>query len=194
MQEETLNELFDSLYDSLPRRQRGFVQEQINVSNGSIFAMAFTASFCSELVNDNSTTVFLWGSFAQNPTDDNDAEHILSEYKNGFLPDGQVDGSFFLIIHDKNTDSLLVTRSMDGSCPLYWGKSQISDALLFASDIELIQKHCISIEEFPAGGVFLSGGCTTEGTITTIGAKSLMSPHLCRIESSNNFVGESTVQ
>jgi asparagine synthetase B (glutamine-hydrolysing) len=140
------------------------------------------------------------GTLANNPTDGEDGEYILNEYqdacggsaielKENYSLDVvvQFDGPFAFIIHDRTHGRVLAARDADGAQPLYWATCPTSGSLLFASDKALFLDDCENIEEFPRGAVFTSRDGCIEGTTATFGAKVLLHPELCRVESANNI-------
>ena len=96
-------------------------------------------------------------------------------------------GPFAFIIHDRVHGRILAARDGDGAQPLFWGTCPRTGALLFASDKTLLSDDCENVAEFPPGAVFVSQDGTNQGTIATMGAKALLHPDLCRVESANNF-------
>jgi len=52
-----------------------------------------------------------------------------------------------------------------------------------------VEQDCGTVNEFPAGAVFVSEDGGVEGSLTTIGAEVLLHPELCKVESANNIVG-----
>lgn len=75
-----MNQLFDRLYEYLPKRQRGFVQEQIAAGPGVFFGCAWADALSSQLANNDDVSVFFMGSIENNPKDLEDAQYILDEY------------------------------------------------------------------------------------------------------------------
>ena len=133
---------------------------------------------------------------------DEDGEYILNEYqdacggsalelKEDYSLDVvlQLDGPFAFIIHDKTHGRVLAARDAEGAQPLFWATCPRTGALLFASDQKLFLDDCEKIEEFPRGAVFISKDGSIEGTTATFGAKVLLHPELCRVESANNIAG-----
>lgn len=99
----------------------------------------------------------------------------------------QLDGPFAFIIHDRSHGRVLAARDADGAQPLYWATCPRTGSLLFSSDKALFSYDCENIEEFPRGAVFISKDGSIEGTTATFGAKVLLHPELCRVESANNI-------
>lgn len=197
-EEEFVNEIFNRLYESLPKRQRSFVEEHI--PGGGANGFAWADSLTTHLVHCGTLSVLFMGTLANNPTDSEDGEYILNEYqdacgcsamelKENYSLDVvvQLDGPFAFIIHDRSHGRVLAARDADGAQPLYWATCPRTGSLLFSSDKALFSYDCENIEEFPRGAVFISKDGSIEGTTATFGAKVLLHPELCRVESANNI-------
>jgi hypothetical protein len=66
-QEEFVNEIFNRLYESLPKRQRSFVEEHI--PGGGANGFAWADSLTTQLVHSGALSVLFMGTLANNPTD-----------------------------------------------------------------------------------------------------------------------------
>jgi len=75
--------VFDKLYESLPRRQRGFVQEHISIIQTAFLGIAWAAGESTYLMEEGNVTVFLIGSIdaEHNCSGMDDVEYILNEYR-----------------------------------------------------------------------------------------------------------------
>lgn len=196
-----MNRIFDRLYNSLPKRHRGFVQEHI--PGGGANGFAWADSLTSQLVHDGDISVLLMGTLANNPTELEDAEYILAEYRDAArmssvkpaslmaMLSTNLEGPFAYIIHDRGIGRVLAARDAEGEQPLFWGTSLTPDGtlLLFGTDLLLLKDDCKDAAEFPSGAVFVSKPGSIEGTVCTFGASTLLQPELCRVESANNIVG-----
>lgn len=127
----------------------------------------------------NEIMVFFKGSLANNPTDMEDAEYLMEEYKNwsqelssfwsgdsesqlNLLHDLQ--GPYAFIIYDKREDGrIMASRDAKGLEPLFLGTN--SDVLFFASDENLIEGDCSDVQDFPPGHVFISDPASTVGKL-----------------------------
>lgn len=199
-EEEYVNEIFNQLYESLPKRQRGFVQEHL--PSGGANGFAWADSLTIHMVTAGPFCCLFMGTLLNNPTNLEDGEYILNEYQDAcggsaleLASEGgpsldicvQLEGPFAFIIHDRVHGRVMAARDGDGAQPLFWGTCPRNGALLFASDKSLMSSDCEGVAEFPAGAVFVSQDGSTQGTIATIGATTLLHPDLCRVESANNF-------
>jgi len=204
-QEDYVNQLFDRLYEFLPKRQRGFVQEHIAGGGSDMFiGLAWADSYSVQLTHSGDLTVLLMGSI-ENPTDMEDGEYILDEYQNSCgdpFTEGQPppaldilaqigdSSGYAFIIFDRQYDRITIARDPEGLQPLYWGPSQTLDGLVFSSEACLLDADCAtSNKEFPAGTLFMTYDCSTEGVNATIGPHALLHPNLCKVESASNIQG-----
>ncbi|KAG7666712.1 hypothetical protein Ndes2437B_g08425 [Nannochloris sp. 'desiccata'] len=78
-EEEFVNEIFNRLYESLPKRQRSFVEEHI--PGGGANGFAWADSLTTHLVHCGTLSVLFMGTLANNPTDSEDGEYILTNIK-----------------------------------------------------------------------------------------------------------------
>ena len=209
LQEDYVNQLFDRLYESLPKRQRGFVQEHLSAGSSDVFfGAAWADALSSQLVQGRDVSVLFMGALENNPTDMEDGEYILNEYLDacgGPRGDDQPPSldvlvqleanaaqGYAFIIFDRRYGRLTVARDPEGTQPLFWGTTAAAGGVLFASDAALLaseEEDCSDAAAFPAGAVFISEDGGTAGSVATVGAKTLLHPDLCRVESANNFVG-----
>ena len=67
MQEEFVNEIFNRLYESLPKRQRGYIQEHL--PGGGANGFAWADSLTTQLIHSGHLSVLFMGTLANNPTD-----------------------------------------------------------------------------------------------------------------------------
>lgn len=193
--------MFNQLYESLPKRHRGFVQEHI--PGGGPHGFAYADSLTTQLAVAGPVSVLFTGTLANNPTELEDAAYCLEEYRcaNGggtsaALPGGvsldlvvQLEGPFAFIIHDRDHGRVLAARDAAAQQPLVWARCPRTASLVFASDAALLPPDCEDAEEFPAGAVFISGDHSLSGRLATFGAETLLEPALCRAESSTNLSG-----
>lgn len=78
-QEEYVNENFNKLYESLPKRQRGFVQEHL--PGGGANGFAWADALTTHVVTDGPLCCLFMGTLLNNPTNLEDGEYILNEYQ-----------------------------------------------------------------------------------------------------------------
>ena len=67
------------MYESLPKRQRGFVQEHI--PGGGANGFAWADALTSQMVHEGQISVLFMGTLLNNPTNFEDGEYILNEYQ-----------------------------------------------------------------------------------------------------------------
>lgn len=68
----------------------------------------------------------------------------------------QLRGMFSFVLHDKATNTFMAARDHIGITPLYigWGDD---GSTFFASEMKAIVKHCVSLQQFPPGHIYVSG-------------------------------------
>lgn len=149
------------------------------------------------------------GTIANNPSELEDADYLLLEYKADVASGGMsrmlpslravlrnLEGPYAFIIHDRNCGRILAARDVSGEQTLFWGSnSNGGDAgLLFGSDLALLTDDCRNAGEFPSGKLFISNQGSVQGTLKPLdapvsGNSDGLQPELCKAESRNNLLG-----
>ncbi|KAL6779713.1 hypothetical protein ACKKBG_A13425 [Auxenochlorella protothecoides x Auxenochlorella symbiontica] len=197
-EESFLASLLDNLYSSLPRRQRGYVQEHMFGGGGN--GIAYLASDRHQVATDGDVSVFFKGSL-RNPLEDiEEASYILQKYEDDWCTDivrerpnfsalQVFQGPFAFVLFDRSCLRIVAGRDAGGEEPLYWGSALLSDGLLFASDRSLIEADTADAAAFPPGMVFVSHEADTAGDLVPM-APATRPPSvadMCRVESTGDI-------
>ncbi|GMI43347.1 hypothetical protein TrCOL_g9818 [Triparma columacea] len=93
------------------------------------------------------------------PMTGSDCEVLLPLYaKYGTTPSlaDKLRGMFSFVLHDSSTNTFTAVRDHIGITPLYigWGND---GSIWFSSEMKAIVKHCVSLQQFPPGHMFVNG-------------------------------------
>jgi len=211
-----VNGVFDTLYEYLPRRQRGFVEEHTSVgTHGSFFSVAYASSMKTLVVEEKKVLAVVCGVVDSNYSGMDDAEYVLNEYKDacddgrssggGWMIDvealaGGLKGDFVALVYDKASDRLVIVRgegkpgTENGA--LYWGKHNEAKRMLVFSDEEgILGNVSDTVHAFPKGHVcVVSPLHSTDAFILPVPVLSYLQTKkkkrsIPKVESANNCVG-----
>ena len=97
------------------------------------------------------------------PQTKSDCEIIIHLYKeHGQNMVKMLDGIFGFVLHNKETESVLVARDPIGIIPLYYGVSDKYE-LMIASEMKCLVDDCVIIKEFPPGHLIEMNKKTLKG-------------------------------
>ncbi|GMH47200.1 hypothetical protein TrRE_jg1027, partial [Triparma retinervis] len=65
-------------------------------------------------------------------------------------------GMFSFVLHDASTNTFTAVRDHVGITPLYIGYGN-DGSIWFSSEMKAIVKHCVSLQQFPPGHMFVNG-------------------------------------
>lgn len=205
-----MNSVFDALYEHLPRRQRGFIEEHTSMGFSGFLGVSFALSMKISIKEDAHLMVLLYGSIESNFSGMDNVDYLLEEYKDacdtqnasGFFLDTDamtqnVTGDFFALIHDRVSDRLIIVRGgtpSDGLMNhLYWGIHLDTKNTVFSDDMDLISRLCDEVHVFPSQHVcvFCPGQDLNHVLLAkkTSSKKKKRKSNLLKVESANNCIG-----
>jgi asparagine synthetase B (glutamine-hydrolysing) len=133
------------------------------------------------------------------------AELLMGAYLRGFVdaygdcsaqPATYLDalqGDWSMVLYDASMEYLLVARDPGARAPLCWGTAAETGALLFASDIRLLQSECgpgaAAASEFPAGCFFESMETDEYGRVRSYVRRGKPMRAVGRVDSSGQLCG-----
>mmetsp|Transcript_5923 Transcript_5923/g.11559 ORF Transcript_5923/g.11559 Transcript_5923/m.11559 type:complete len:237 (+) Transcript_5923:133-843(+) len=208
-EEEQMNSVFDALYEHLPRRQRGFIEEHTSMGFAGFLGVSYALSMKISIKEDEHLMVLLYGNVESNYSGMDNADYLLEEYKDacdtqhasGFMLDTEtiiqnVTGDYFALIHDRVSDKLIIIRggaSSDLSMNhLYWGTHRDTKNIVFADDQDLVSRLCDQVHVFPLQHmcVFSPGEELKQALLVKKAAsKKKIKSGLLKVESANNCIG-----
>ena len=209
-----MNSVFDALYEHLPRRQRGFIEEHTSMGFTGFLGVSYAASLKMSIKEDEHLMVLLYGNVESNCSGMDNADYLLEEYKDacdthrasGFFLDTEtiiqnVTGDFFALIHDRMSDKLIIIRgggggggaSADRSMNhLYCGTDRDTKNAIFADDQDLVSRLCDQVHVFPMQHmcVYSPGEELKQALVVKKKeSKKKIRSGLLKVESANNCIG-----
>lgn len=170
-EEDIVNEVFDVLYDHLPRRMCVEEHTSLGMLGYSYFGLAYAKSMTTDFVEHRKGIVaIVSGTVVSNYSGMSDADYVMNEYLDS-MDDGRMSGSwavdtdilsenikgdFVALIYDRGGDRLVILSGQTSTkMTLFWGwhKEYNNTVLVFSDDEGLLEPLCHQVHVFPSNHV-----------------------------------------